>query len=154
MFARDDRDSNDRGQARRQELVGGREERRVAAWIGASIVIDGNLTSSEDKTIAVGVGASTGDKQDTTIAGRVEGDVAVREHTLVVAPGGRIHGDIVARIVAVHGEVAGSINATGKLEIGATGSVEGDIVTPRLVVMEGATLTGNVGVGLPSPQPV
>ena len=55
MFGKDARDVA-AGAARREERLGG-QERRVAAWIGASIVIEGNLTSSED----------------TTIAGRVEG---------------------------------------------------------------------------------
>jgi cytoskeletal protein CcmA (bactofilin family) len=129
MFGKDARDVA-AGAARREERLGG-QERRVAAWIGASIVIEGNLTSSED----------------TTIAGRVEGDVSVREHGLVIAPTGRINGNIHARSVAVHGEVSGSIRAGGKLEIGQTGSVQGDITTPRLIVAEGATLQGQVGVG-------
>lgn len=136
MLGRSSRDQDVGGTPRRDERTGGqvREERRVAAWIGASIVIEGNLTSSED----------------TTIAGRVEGDVAVREHTLVIASTGRINGNIVARSVAVHGEVAGSIAAGGKLEIGQTGSVQGDITTPRLVVAEGAVLEGQVGVAMPA----
>ena len=118
------------------------EERRVAAWIGASIVIRGDLTSSEDMTIA----------------GRVEGDVTVRENTVVVAPKATIHGDIVARVVAVHGEVTGTITAAHKVEVGETGSVQGDIITPRMVVAEGAVLHGRVGTAAspnaPSREPV
>jgi cytoskeletal protein CcmA (bactofilin family) len=114
-----------------------REERRVAAWIGASLVIEGDLTSSED----------------ITIAGRVEGNVAVRQHSLVIAPQGTIHGNIVARDVAVHGEVTGSITAEGKLEIGETGTVNGAIATGRLVVAEGAVLEGRVGVPIPVSSP-
>jgi cytoskeletal protein CcmA (bactofilin family) len=107
-----------------------REERRVAAWIGASIVIEGNLTSSEDMTIA----------------GRVEGDVAVPKHALVIAPEAKIHGDIVAGSVEIHGEVHGSIKAERKVEVGQTGRVEGDIASPKMVVSEGATLHGRVGL--------
>ena len=69
----------------------GTEERRVAAWIGPSIVITGDVTSSENMTVA----------------GRVEGDITVREHALVVAPGGTVRGNIVARGVVVQGEVLG-----------------------------------------------
>lgn len=111
-----------------------REERRVAAWIGASLVIKGDLTSSED----------------TTIAGHVEGDVAVRGHTLVVAPRARVRGDIIAGAVAVHGQVTGTITAERKVEIAETGSVDGDITTPRMVVAEGAVLNGRVGVATKS----
>ncbi|MEJ2501802.1 MAG: polymer-forming cytoskeletal protein [Gemmatimonadota bacterium] len=107
-----------------------REERRVAAWIGASIVIKGDLTSSEDMTIA----------------GRVEGDVAVPANKLVIAPQAKIRGDIVAREVVVQGDVLGSITADRRLEVGETGSIEGDIDTPRLMVTEGAIMHGKVGI--------
>lgn len=106
------------------------EERRVAAWIGASLIIKGDLTSSEDMTIA----------------GQVEGDVAVKKNTLVIAPEARIQGDIVARSVAVHGKVVGAITAERKVEIGETGSVDGDINAPRVTVAEGAVLHGRVKV--------
>ncbi|MEJ2186162.1 MAG: polymer-forming cytoskeletal protein [Gemmatimonadota bacterium] len=112
------------------------EERRVAAWIGASIVIKGNLTSLEDMTIA----------------GQVEGDVTVREHTLVIAPRARIRGNITARTVAVHGEVLGTITAERRVEVGETGSVDGDIVAPRMVVAEGAVLHGQLGIAASSAE--
>lgn len=107
------------------------EERRVAAWIGGSLVIKGDITSSEDMTIA----------------GEVEGDVAVKEHKLVVARGATIRGSIVARVVEVHGAVVGTITSDGKVDIAATGSVEGDITSERLVLAQGATLDGRVSVG-------
>jgi cytoskeletal protein CcmA (bactofilin family) len=116
----------------RNAEIGGHvfEERRVAAWIGASLVIKGDLTSSEDMTIA----------------GEIEGDVSVKEHKLVVAAGGTIRGTIVARAVEIHGSVVGTIASDGTVEVGATGSVEGDIAAPRLALAEGATLHGRVAV--------
>lgn len=132
MFARDARASDSSKQPRRDEMLRGRmlEERRVAGWIGESVVIKGDLTS----------------KEDMTIAGQVEGDVTVKEHTLVVAPRARIRGNIVAHSVAVSGEVLGTITAERKVEVGETGSVEGDIKAPRIVVAEGATLNGYLGI--------
>jgi len=106
------------------------EERRVAAWIGASLVIKGDLTSSEDMTIA----------------GQVEGNVAAREHALVVAPQATIQGDVTARSVIVRGQVTGSITAKEAVEVGETGSVDGDIEAPRMTVSEGAVLHGRVKV--------
>jgi cytoskeletal protein CcmA (bactofilin family) len=136
MFAKGARDSDDGRQPRRGEMVRGPglEERRVTAWIGASVVVKGNLTSLEDMTIA----------------GQIEGDVTVREHTLVIAPRARIRGNIVARTVSVHGEVLGTITAERKIEIGETGSVDGDIVAPRITVAEGAVLHGQLGVAAPA----
>ncbi len=105
-------------------------ERRVAAWIGPSIVINGDVVSSENMTVA----------------GRIAGNVTVKEHALVIAAGGTIRGNIVARAVVVHGEVLGSITAETRVEVAATGFVKGDITAPRMVLMEGATLHGKVGI--------
>lgn len=135
MTGTDGRAADDGGQPRRVEMGGRvREERRVSAWIGASLVIKGDLTSSEDMTIA----------------GRVEGDIAVPKHTVVIAPSARIRGDIVARNVAVHGKVMGSVRGEARVEVGETGSVDGEIRTARMVVAEGAVLRGRVGIAAAS----
>jgi cytoskeletal protein CcmA (bactofilin family) len=110
------------------------EERRAAAWIGASLVIKGDLISSED----------------ITIAGRIEGDVTVKGHNLTIASRASVRGNIVARAVVVHGEVIGTITSEGRIEVGETGSIEGDIEAPRMVVTEGATLRARVQIATPS----
>ena len=132
MFGSDARSSDDSGKSRRVTTVGGqtREERRVTAWIGESIVIRGDLTSSED----------------TTIAGRVEGDVAARSHTVVIAARARIEGNVRARAVVVHGEVVGTISASHRVEIGAEATIDGDVTAPRAAVSEGAALHGRLVV--------
>jgi len=111
------------------------EERRVAAWIGPSLVIRGDLISSED----------------VTIAGQVEGNVTVEGHAVTIAGRASVRGDIVARAVAVHGEVIGTITSKGKVEIGETGSVDGDIRAQGMVVTEGAALRGGVKISTPAP---
>jgi cytoskeletal protein CcmA (bactofilin family) len=113
------------------------EERRVAAWIGASIVVRGDVSSSEDMTIA----------------GHVEGDVSAPEHAVIVASSARIRGNIVARAIAVHGEVRGAITGSARVEVGETGNVEGDIVAPRMALHEGAVLRGHLGVRVPDAPP-
>ena len=105
-------------------------DRRVTAWIGTSVVVRGHVTSSED----------------TTIAGRVEGDIEVRDNVLVSAPGAHVEGNSVALTVVVNGRITGDIEAMGNIEIGATGAVYGDIVTPRMAVAEGATLEGRLSI--------
>lgn len=105
-------------------------ERRVAAWIGASIVIRGQVTSSEDMTIA----------------GRVEGDVEVRENVVVITPEGHVEGNVVALAVIVNGRVVGDIDVQRRIEVGSTGSVVGDIVAPRMRVAEGAILSGRLRI--------
>lgn len=105
-------------------------ERRVAAWIGASIVVHGRLTSSED----------------LTIAGRVDGDVEVRDNVLVITPEGHVEGNVVALGVVVNGRVTGDVEAHRNVVIGATGEVVGDIVTPRMTIAEGAVLRGRLSI--------
>ena len=121
-----------KGPLREENRTTGRvpEERRVAAWIGASIVMKGDVTSSENMTVA----------------GQVEGDITVTEHALVIAAGGTVRGNIVARAVVVHGEVLGTITADARVEVAATGFVNGDIIAPRMMLAEGATLHGRVGI--------
>ena len=104
------------------------EERRVVAWVGKSVIFKGDLISSEDMTID----------------GRVEGTIEVRDHGLTIGPDADIHADIVAGTVIVLGAVSGSITAHDKVDIRETGSVEGDILSPRLVIAEGAVLRGRV----------
>ena len=104
------------------------EERRIAAWIGSSVEIKGDLTSSED----------------LTIAGKVEGDVTVKAHAVTIASEARIRGNITARAVTIQGQVIGTIASEGTVVVGATGNVEGDISAPRMAVAEGAVLHGRV----------
>jgi len=121
-----------RDDARAQDEARGpvRGERRVAAWIGASIVIRGDLTSSED----------------ITIAGRVHGSVAVRENTVVIASEGHVEGDVRARTVVVQGRVEGNISGLDSVEVGESGSVLGDISAPRMRIAEGGRLHGQVRI--------
>ena len=104
------------------------DERRVVAWVGKSVVFKGDLTSSED----------------LTIDGRVEGSIQLPDHTLTIGPDADIRANIVARTVTVHGAVTGTITARDKVDIRETGSVEGDIYSPRLAIADGAMLRGRV----------
>jgi cytoskeletal protein CcmA (bactofilin family) len=104
------------------------EERRVVAWVGKSVVFKGDVTSSEDMTID----------------GRVEGSIEVRDHSLTIGPDADIRAGIIARAVTVLGRVTGTITARERVEIHETGTVEGDIIAPRLAIADGALLRGRV----------
>ena len=105
------------------------EERRLVAWVGKSVMFRGDLISSEDMAID----------------GRVEGTIDVRGHTLTIGADADIRASIQAGTVLVLGSVTGSIKADHKVEIRPSGSVEGDILTPRLALADGAILRGRVG---------
>jgi cytoskeletal protein CcmA (bactofilin family) len=96
--------------------------------IGKSVVIKGELNGSED----------------LTIEGHVEGTIQLRENVLTIGPNGRIKAQVFAKSVIVLGEVTGNITATDKVDIRDNGSVDGDIVAPRVAIAEGAHFRGSV----------
>ncbi len=75
------------------------------------------------------------------IEGLVDGDVRAGTEVLV-APGGRIEGDVVTRHAVIGGEVNGQVLAENLVEIRSGGDVRGNIVTPRIAVEEGGALNG------------
>jgi cytoskeletal protein CcmA (bactofilin family) len=96
--------------------------------IGKSVVIKGELNGSED----------------LTIEGHVEGTIQLREHVLTIGPNGRIKAQVFAKAVIVLGEVTGNVTASDKVDIRDNGSVDGDIVSPRVAIAEGAHFRGSV----------
>lgn len=107
--------------------------------IGRSVVIKGELSGSED----------------LTIEGHVEGKIELRENVLTIGPNGKIKAQLFAKAVIVFGEVTGNVSATEKVDIRDKGSVEGDIVSPRVAIAEGAMFRGSVDMqraGKPAPS--
>ena len=103
---------------------------------GRTIVIKGDISGSED----------------LTIAGRVEGSISLAGRVLTLAPDSLVVGKIAAAAVVVSGKVEGSIDAAERLEIRSTAVVDGDIATPALVVHEGAMLNAIVDMPARSEQ--
>jgi cytoskeletal protein CcmA (bactofilin family) len=96
--------------------------------IGKSVVIKGELNGSED----------------LTIEGHVEGTIQLRDHILTIGPNGRIKAQVFAKSVIVLGEVTGNVTASDKVDIRDNGSVDGDIISPRVAIAEGAHFRGSV----------
>ena len=104
------------------------DERRATAWIGQGVVVEGRIISS----------------QDLRIDGRVEGTIEVGEHLLIVGARAAIKANLVAKSILISGTVIGNVTARDRLDLQATGSVEGNISSPRLVMVEGAVVKGKV----------
>jgi cytoskeletal protein CcmA (bactofilin family) len=96
--------------------------------IGKSVVIKGELNGSED----------------LTIEGHVEGTIQLRDHVLTIGPNGKIKAQVFAKSVIVLGEVTGNVTASDKVDIRDNGSVDGDIISPRVAIAEGAHFRGSV----------
>ncbi len=80
------------------------------------------------------------------IEGMVEG--AIRgARQLLLGRQGTVHGDIRAQEVVIGGVVVGTIVADERVEIQGTSSVQGDIHTKSIVVLEGGVINGAVRMG-------
>jgi cytoskeletal protein CcmA (bactofilin family) len=77
------------------------------------------------------------------IEGRIRGTVKVGSQVLV-APGAVIEGDLHTQEAVIAGQVSGAIHARERIELQATALVTGDILTPRISIVEGARVTGEV----------
>jgi cytoskeletal protein CcmA (bactofilin family) len=120
--------SRDRAQPGPAESKAAADERRMAAWIGTSLVIQGKVISTED----------------LTINGQVEGTIELGDHSLIIGPGAKIQANLVAKAIVISGTVTGNVKASDKVDLRPTGSVDGDITTPRLVMADGAVIKGRV----------
>lgn len=74
---------------------------------------------------------------------------------LVIGEKGKVEADINVGQLVINGEVKGNIQAADRVEIHDKGRVYGTIITPRLIVEEGAHLEANCqtqSVSKPAPQ--
>ncbi len=101
------------------------------ASFGKSIVFKGDLSGDED----------------LEIEGRVEGQVKLVNHQLTIGAHGRVTAQVEAKNVIVIGHIAGNVIATERVEVQATGVVDGDIHAPRLLIQEGAVVNGSIEMG-------
>ena len=107
------------------------EERRRASWISGSILVRGDVVSSED----------------LVIDGQVQGTIELGDHSLTIGPAASVVADLSARVVTVSGSVVGNVTGSARVELKATATVEGDVTSPTFVMEEGATLKGKVDTG-------
>jgi cytoskeletal protein CcmA (bactofilin family) len=77
------------------------------------------------------------------IEGRVKGTVRVGSQVLV-ASGAVIEGDLHTQEAVIAGQVSGAIQARERVELQASALVAGDILTPRISIIEGARVSGEV----------
>ena len=77
------------------------------------------------------------------VEGRVRGTVRVGSQVLV-SQGAVIEGDLHTQEAVIAGQVSGAIHARERVELLATAMVAGDILTPRISIIEGAQVTGEV----------
>jgi cytoskeletal protein CcmA (bactofilin family) len=98
--------------------------------IGESILISGSLNGDED----------------LTVRGRVEGTLTLTK-TLVVEPTGIVKAEVQVKNCVIAGAVVGNVTATESVEITKEGRMVGDISSPRVIIVDGASFRGRIDMG-------
>jgi cytoskeletal protein CcmA (bactofilin family) len=98
-----------------------------SSFIGSGIRIQGELLGDED----------------VLVEGRVEGRVEVSK-AFRVGLGGVVVADVAAGTVDIAGHVVGNVSAAERVELLPTGTLEGNIQAPSIVIGEGARFTGRI----------
>jgi cytoskeletal protein CcmA (bactofilin family) len=97
-----------------------------------------------------GIGRGIEVKGDISFADRLQvdgkstGKLTSESGTLIIGESGQLEAQVDVGVCVVHGEVRGNIIARSKLEIRRTGRVHGDVLTPVLLVEEGAAFNGAI----------
>ena len=97
-------------------------------WIGRGIEVNGDITFADR----------------LQVDGKSIGKLTSDSGTLIIGESGQIEAQIDVGVCVVHGTVQGNLIARSKLEIRRTGRVHGDVVTPVLLVEEGAVFNGAI----------
>jgi cytoskeletal protein CcmA (bactofilin family) len=85
-------------------------------------------------------------KDSVRIDGRLTGQVS-SEGTITVGSTGRVDGNLTAKQIVTAGVISGGIKASEKVELKGTSRLEGDLLTVRLVIEDGARFEGMCNMG-------
>ncbi len=80
------------------------------------------------------------------LLGKFEGEISSKGE-LVVAEGAKINAEVQVENIRIDGELRGNLTAASKVQLSASGHLEGDIHASQLEVAEGAVLIGQCTVG-------
>lgn len=70
----------------------------------------------------------------------------LEDHTLIIEPEGKVMAEILGKRIIIDGNVSGNVYATELVIINKTGSLKGDIFSPRITIADGAHFEGNVKI--------
>jgi len=99
-----------------------------SAVIGRSIQIDGDLRGDED----------------LRIEGDVSGNVELKNNALTIGKEGKVKADVYAKSIAVDGETMGDLYATERVTVHVNARVQGNIISPKVSIEEGARFKGSI----------
>jgi cytoskeletal protein CcmA (bactofilin family) len=81
------------------------------------------------------------------VDGKVTGKITSESGSIVIGESGHIEAQVDVGICVIHGALHGNLIARSKVEIRKSGHVHGDVITPVLLVEEGAIFNGAIKMG-------
>lgn len=87
------------------------------------------------------------------IEGRVEGQIALKNH-LTIEASGVVEADIRADELTINGTASGNIDASTKVSINQSAKVNGDIKATRVVIEDGAVFNGSIEMDVKLPDDI
>ena len=96
--------------------------------VGSTAVINGEIEAHEDMLVE----------------GRIQGKITLASGTLTVAKGGRVEAEVRVRALILHGELKGTVRAAERTVISETAAMNGDIITPKISIANGARFSGGI----------
>ena len=79
------------------------------------------------------------------ILGGLDGEFDLRGRVKIAQPA-KIKGEVKADVISVNGNVHGKLAAQQRLHLDQTARIEGQIITPKLSIAEGATFNGKISM--------
>ena len=103
--------------------------------------------SSEEKTTIgphISIEGQIRGEEHLVIEGAMKGNVQMEKHNFTVGANGRVDGEVRAQNVSISGQLKGTINALGKVEITKEADFYGDIKAKSISVEDGAYFKGSI----------
>ena len=93
-------------------------------------------------------------EENLVIQSEVEGLIDLRNHSVTIGKSGRLKADVYGKNVTIEGKVVGNIVGFDNVRISKTGSVKGNVTSPRVMLEDGAKFKGSIDMDMPkSKQP-
>lgn len=99
----------------------------VSGFVGAGTVVSGDAEF----------------KGMLRVDGHFTGHIRSEKGSLIVSAGGKVEAEIQVASARINGAVKGDITASQRVELGRSARVHGNLLTPALVIEEGAIFEGS-----------
>lgn len=103
--------------------------------------------ASEEKTTIgqhISIEGQIRGEEHLVIEGSMKGNVQMEKHNFTVGTNGRVDGEVRAQNVSISGQLKGTINAMGKVEVTNEADFYGDIKAKSISVEDGAYFKGSI----------